>query len=149
MQKKEIPECFKRQIYKRMGIGMAFTIICLIMFCNIKSEKLFLSAFMVGIIILLDILYLYIRAVKGEYVRLQGPCIRTEQAGIGKKQNYIYIEIEQGTLRIPAKEVVSNILPGDMITVYMGLRTLVYQQGDIYLVNNYYVMDHLPNRMIQ
>lgn len=142
MQKREIPYCFQKQIYKRMGVGFVFSIICLILFCNLHDEKMFLSAALVGTIILFDILYLYIKAVKGEYVRLQGPCIRIDNTGIRKRAKYIFIEIEQGTLRIPVKEAVSDIVPGDMITVYMGLRTLVYQQDNIYLINDYYVMDH-------
>lgn len=142
MRKREIPYCFQRQIYKRMGIGIVFALICLIMFCNIHNEKMFLSAMLVGLILLFDILYLYIKALKGGYVRLQGPCVRVDNTGIRKCAKYIYIKIEQGTLRVPVKEAVKDILPGDMITVYMDLRTLVYQQGDIYLINDYYVMDH-------
>lgn len=142
MQKKEIPYCFQRQIYKRMGIGIVFLIICFVMFFNVRNEKLFMSAVLVGTILLCDIFYLYFRAIKGKYLRLQGPCIKTESSGVKQQIKYIYMKIEQGTLRIPAREVISDILPGDMITVYMALSTPVYQQGDIYLVNNYYVMDH-------
>lgn len=149
MKNKEIPYCFQRQIYKRMSIGIAFIIICLIMFSNIYSEKLFMSAFLIGLIILLDILYFYIRAVKGEFVRLQGTCVRTETKGIGKRLKYIYMEMEQGIMRIPVKENIRDIHPGDIITVYMGLATLVYQQENLYIINDYYVMDHCKKSVAQ
>ena len=142
MQKKEIPYCFQKQIYKRMALGAVFTTLCFIMFCNVHNERLFMSALLVGFILLFDILYLYIRAVKGEYVRLQGTCLKTESTGIRKKNQYIYLQIDQGILKVPAKESIKDIMPGDMITVYMGLRTLVYQQDDMYLIYNYYVLDH-------
>ena len=38
-----------------------------------------------------------------------------------------------------------DILPGDIITVYMVYRAMVYQQDDLYILNDYYVMDHNRN----
>lgn len=149
MQKKEMPYCFQRQINKRLIVGTVYIILCLIMFCNIHNEKMFMSAVLIGIIILSDIVYLYLTAVKGEYIRLQGVCLKTEKTGFRKQTRYIYMKIEQGVLRIPAKENAVDIAPGDTITVYMGLRTIVYQQSDMYIINNYYVMDHSKKSPVQ
>lgn len=85
--------------------------------------------------------WLFVQAAGGNYMRLQGQCIRIDTAGLRKRVRAVYLALEQGTVKIPVRYRISKLSEGDTIVVYVAEKTPVYERDGEYIIGNYYAME--------
>lgn len=85
--------------------------------------------------------WLFLQAAEGNYMRLQGQCIRIDTAGLRKRVHAVHLALEQGTVKIPVRYRINRLSEGDIIVVYVAEKTPVYERGGEYIIGNYYAME--------
>lgn len=138
---REIPKPFRKKIVVRMIGSILFVLLFVLMWESITDWKVFVSGVICCVVMLGSTWDVLIRAIGGEYVRLEGECLQIEGSGFFRKDKSIDLILEQGIVRILVHERIKQLSVGDVVTVFVPERATVYESDGIYVISDYYVMD--------
>lgn len=137
----KMPKALQRQVLFRSGGGGLFLMILLFLMTGSRDLYLLLPCILCMIWLAGSGFWLFLQAAGGNYMRLQGQCIRIDTAGLRKWVRAVHLALEQGTVKIPVRYRISRLSEGDTIVIYVAEKTPVYERGGEYIIGNYYAME--------
>lgn len=136
----KMPKALQRQVLFRSGGGGLFLMILLFLMTGSRDLYLLLPCVLCMIWLAGSGFWLFLQAAEGNYMRLQGQCIRIDTSGLRKRVQAVHLALEQGTVKIPVRYRISRLSEGDTIVIYVAERTPVYERDGEYIIGNYYAM---------
>ena len=137
----KMPKALQRQVLFRSGGGGLFLMILLFLITGSRDLYLLLPCVLCMFWLAGSGFWLFLQAAEGNYMRLQGQCIRIDMAGLRKRVRAVHLALEQGTVKIPVRYRISRLSEGDIIVVYVAEETPVYERDGEYIIGNYYAME--------
>lgn len=137
----KMPKALQRQVLFRSGGGGLFLMVLLFLMTGSRDLYLLLPCILCIFWLAGSGFWLFVQAAGGNYMRLQGQCIRIDTAGLRKRVRAVYLALEQGTVKIPVRYRISKLSEGDTIVVYVAEKTPVYERDGEYIIGNYYAME--------
>lgn len=136
----KMPKALQRQVLFRSGGGGLFLILLFIM-AGSRDLYLLLPCILCMFWLAGSGFWLFLQTAEGNYMCLQGRCIRMDTAGFQKRIRAVYLALEQGTVKIPVRYRISRLAEGDTIAVYVAENTPVYERDGMYIIGNYYAIE--------
>ncbi len=137
----KMPKALQRQVLFRSGGGGLFLMILLFLMTGNRDLYLLLPCILCMFWLAGSGFWLFVQAAGGNYMRLQGQCIRVDTSGLRKRVRAVHLALEQGTVKIPVRYRISKLSEGDTIVVYVAEKTPVYERDGEYIIGNYYAME--------
>lgn len=137
----KMPKALQRQVLFRSGGGGLFLMILLFLMTGSRDLYLLLPCVLCMFWLVGSGFWLFLQAAGGNYMRLQGQCIRIDMAGLRKRVHAVHLALEQGTVKISVRYCISKLSEGDTIVVYVAEKTPVYERDGEYIIGNYYAME--------
>lgn len=137
----KMPKALQRQVLFRYGGGGLFLMILLFLMTGSRDLYLLLPCVLCMIWLSGSGFWLFLQAAEGNYMRLQGQCIRIDTSGLRKRVRAVHLALEQGTVKIPIRYRISKLSEGDTIVIYVTEKTSVYERDEEYIIGNYYAME--------
>ena len=138
---KKLPEALKKQVLLRSGGSAVFFLLFLYFLWSAGDAYMLFPCFLFFCVVTGNGIWFFSRCVYGQYVRLQGECIRTEAAGFRKRIRSFYLAYETGVVKVPVKSRIRNLREGDMVSVYIADNAPVYEKEGVFLVGDYYALE--------
>lgn len=138
---KKLPEAIQKQVLIRLVIGTLFLILFVIIWICFRDLYLFLPCLLFAAFLIVNGGLLFYNGVVGRYIRIQGTCSQIETTGIRKRIRYLYMMLEQRTVKIPVRQRMKNLAVGDTIVIYLSDQEPVYEQDGGYMVCGYYALE--------
>lgn len=137
----KMPKALQRQVLFRSGGGGLFLMILLFLMTGSRDLYLLLPCILCIFWLAGNGFWMFLQAAGGNYMRLQGQCIRIDTAGLRKRVRAVHLALEQGTVKIPVRYRISKLSEGDTIVVYVTEKTPVYERDGEYIIGSYYTME--------
>ena len=138
---KSIPKPIKTQILIRFGIGFLSLVVAILMLVLAKDFVLSLPCWLLFVYMAVNGGIMLFNSLKGDFVAVTGTCTMIERSRFWKRVKVIYIQTEQGQMRVPIRRRIRRIDEGDNVTVYMPSKTRIYEQEDGLAIFGYYAID--------
>ncbi len=138
---KSIPKPIKTQIFVRFGICFFSLIIAIVMLAIAKDVILSLPCLLLfGYMAVSGGIILY-NGLTEKFVAVSGECVKIERTQLRKRVKVIYIQTDKGQMKVPIRKRIGSLKEGDMITVYMPIKTRIYEQDNCLVIFGYYAID--------
>lgn len=137
----KVPKALQRQVLFRSGGGGLFLMILLFLMTGSRDLYLLLPCVLCMIWLAGSGFWLFMQAAEGNYMRLQGQCIRIDTSGLRKRVQAVHLALEQGTVKIPVRYRISKLSEGDTVSIYLAEKTPVFERDDTYIISSYYAME--------
>lgn len=137
----KMPKALQKQVLFRSGGGVLFLMILLFLMTGSRDLHLLLPCMVCMLWLAGSGFWLFLQAAEGNYMHLQGQCVRIETAGLRKWVHAVHLALEQGTVKIPVRYRIGRLSEGDTIAVYVAEKAPVYERDGIYIIGNYYAME--------
>ncbi len=137
----KMPKALQRQVLFRSGGGGLFLMILLFLMTGSRDLYLLLPCVLCMFWLAGSGFYLFLQAAGGNYMRLQGQCIRIDTSGLRKRVHAVHLALEQGTVKIPIRQRIRRLSEGDTVSIYVAEKTPVYEQDGLYIISSYYAME--------
>lgn len=137
----KVPKALRRQVLFRYGGGGLFLMILLFLMTGSRDLYLLLPCILCIFWLAGSGFWLFLQAAEGNYMRLQGQCIRIDTSGLRKRVRAVHLALEQGTVKIPVRYRISKLSEGDTVSIYLAEKTPVFERDDTYIISSYYAME--------
>ena len=137
----KMPMALPRQVLFRFGGGGLFLMILLFLMTGSRDLYLLLPCVLCMIWLAGSGFWLFLQAAGGNYMCLQGQCIRIDTSGLRKRVRAVHLALEQGTVKIPVRYRISKLSEGDTVSIYLAEKTPVFERDDTYIISSYYAME--------
>ncbi len=137
----KMPKALQRQVLFRFGGGGLFLMILLFLMTGSRDLYLLLPCVLCMIWLAGSGFWLFLQAAGGNYMCLQGQCIRIDTSGLRKRVRAVHLALEQGTVKIPVRYRISKLSEGDTVSIYLAEKTPVFERDDTYIISSYYAME--------
>lgn len=137
----KLPQALQKQVLFRSGASALFWLLFIIILISFRDIYLLLPCLLLAGYLIGSSIWLFYQSVAGNYMHLQGKCIRLETIGIRKKVRSIHLALEQGIVKIPVRQRIRRLSEGDTVSIYVAEKTPVYEQDGLYIIGSYYAME--------
>lgn len=138
---KKLPEVLQRQVIFRLGGGILFLFLLVVIWISMGDLYLVLPCLLCGGYLLGGGIWLFYHALAGNYIRLQGECCKIETTGLRRRIRYIYLALEKGIVKVTMRQRIRKLSEGEIVILYVSEQTPVYEKDGVYIINNYYAME--------
>lgn len=135
------PNALKKQIYKRLGVGVLFCLLGIITWAVSKDIIFALPCFIGMIFFVLNGLQVLMATLLGKYVVLSGECESLEQTRILKRTKAVYLRTEYGTVKIAIRRNMRRLQIGSQFRCFISVKASVYQYDGLQVVSDYYAIE--------
>ena len=135
------PNTLKKQLYKRLGVGVLFCLLGIIMWAVSKDIIFALPCFIGMIYFALNGLQVLMSTLFGRYVVLSGECESIEQTRILKRMKSVYLRTEYGTVKIAIRRNMRRLQIGSQLRCFISVKASVYQYDGVQVVSDYYAIE--------
>ncbi len=128
MRKKfgQMPQALQKQVLLRSGGSVLFWLLFIVIMASFRDIYLMLPCLLLAGYLTGSSIWLFFQAVAGNYMHLQGECIRLETVGIRKRICSVHLALEQGIVKIPVRQRIKRLSEGDTVGIYVAEKTPVY-----------------------
>lgn len=137
----KMPQALQKQVLFRAGGSVLFWALFIIILISFRDIYMVLPCLLLAGYLTGSSIWLYCQSVAGNYMHLQGECIRMETIGIRKRVRSVYLALEQGIVKIAVKQRIRRLSEGDTVSIYVAEKTPVYERDGIYIISSYYAME--------
>lgn len=137
------PNALKKQIYKRLGVGVLFCLLGIITWATSKDFIFALPCFIGMIFFVLNGLQVLMSTLFGRYVVLSGECESLEQTRIFKRTKSVYLRTEYGTVKIAIRRNMRRLQIGSQLCCFISAKAAVYRYDGVQVVSDYYALDFI------
>lgn len=137
----KLPQALQKQVLFRSGASVLFWLLFIIILISFRDIYLILPCLLLAGYLTCSSIWLFFQSVAGNYMHLQGECIRLETIGIRKRVRSIHLALEQGIVKIPVRQRIRRLSEGDTVSIYVAEKTPVYERDGIYIISSYYAME--------
>ncbi len=143
MRKKfgRMPQALQKQVLFRSGGSVLFWLLFIVIMASFRDIYLMLPCLLLAGYLTGSSIWLFCQSVAGNYMHLQGECIRLETVGIRKRICSVHLALEQGIVKIPVRQRIKRLSEGDTVGIYVAEKTPVYERDGIYIIGSYYAME--------
>ena len=136
-----LPSPVQKQAILRVGGGLLFMILFIIMLIMSRDFTMSLPALVVAIFLFINVGVILYTFLKGKYISVEGTCLRLDTTEIRKRAKTLYIAVEEGVVKIQLKQKTPKTEIGNRIIVYLSEKAPVYEKDDMLILNNYYAIE--------
>ena len=136
-----LPSPVQKQVILRLGGGLLFMILFIIMLIMSRDFTMSLPALVVDIFLFTNVGVILYTFLKGKYISVEGTCLRLDTTEIRKRAKALYIAVDEGVVKIQLKQKIPKTEIGNMIIVYLSEKAPVYEKDDMLILNNYYAIE--------
>ena len=140
---KDSPSALKKQIYKRLSIGVLLLFLGIITWVVSKDFIFAVPCFVGMIFFLLNGIQVLMATRLGKYVVLSGVCERLEQTRIFKRTKSVYLRTEYGTVKVAIRRNMRRLQIGSQLRCFISVKASVYQYDGVQVVSDYYTLDFI------
>lgn len=140
---KDAPSALKKQIYKRLGVGVLFLVLGIITWAISKDFIFAVPCFVGMIFFVLNGIQVLMATLLGKYVVLLGACERLEQTRILKRTKAVYLSTEYGTVKVAIRRNMRRLQIGSQLRCFISVKASVYQYDGVQVVGDYYALDFI------
>ena len=137
----DVPTVLKKQIYKRMGLGVLFFILGVITWIVSKDFMFAIPCLIGAVVFVLNGVSVLFASLLKRYIVLSGECERVEQTRFLKRTKAGYLATDYGTVKLPIRRNIRNMKIGVQVRCYVSLKTSVYEYGGVQTVSDYYAIE--------
>lgn len=137
----KLPQALQKQVLFRSGVSVLFWSLFIIILISFQDIYLILPCLLLAGYLTGSSIWLFFQSVAGNYMHLQGECIRLETIGIRKRVRSVHLALEQGIVKIPVRQRIRRLSEGDTVSIYVAEKTPVYEQDGLYIIGSYYAME--------
>lgn len=137
----KMPRALQKQVLSRSGGSVLFWFLFLIILGGFRDIYLILPCLLSACYLTGSAIWLFLQSAAGNYMHLQGECVRLETTGLRKRVRSLHLELEQGIVKIPARRRIRGLSEGDTVSIYVAEKTPVYERDGIYIISSYYAME--------
>lgn len=136
-----MPKALKVQIFIRLGLAVLALILAILMSVIAKDFLLGLPCWVLFVYMSINGGILLYNGITENYVSIIGTCIGVERSRIFKRVKSAMIQTEKGKLKVPIRNRIRKLNEGVAVTVYVPVKSLVYENGDGMSIFSYYAID--------
>lgn len=136
-----MPQALQRQVLFRSGGSVLSWLVFLIIGASFRDVYLMLPCLLLAGYLTGSSIWLFYQSAAGNYMHLQGECIRLETVGIRKRVRSLHLAMEQGIVKIPVRQRIKKLSEGDTVSIYVAEKTPVYERDGIYTISSYYAVE--------
>ena len=136
-----MPTVLKKQIYKRMGLGVLFFILGVITWIVSKDFMFAIPCLIGAVAFVLNGVSVLFASLLKRYIVLSGECESMEQTRFLKHTKAVYLATDYGTVKLPIRRNIRNMKIGVQVRCYISLKTSVYEYGGVQTVSDYYAIE--------
>lgn len=137
----DVPTVLKKQIYKRMGLGVLFFILGVITWIVSKDFMFAIPCLIGAVAFVLNGVSVLFASLLKRYIVLSGECESMEQTRFLKHTKAVYLATDYGTVKLPIRRNIRNMKIGVQVRCYISLKTSVYEYGGVQTVSDYYAIE--------
>lgn len=143
MRKKfgQMPQVLQKQVLFRSGSSVLFWLLFIVIMTSFRDIYLMLPCLLLAGYLMGSSIWLFYQSAAGNYMHLQGECIRLETVGIRKRVRSVHLALEQGIVKITVRQRIRRLSEGDTVSIYVAEKTPVYERDGIYTISSYYAME--------
>lgn len=138
---KRLSGALKKNIYCKIGLGLLFLTVFVLMCCFMKYLVFSLAPAAFAMFLLMDGVGMLFRCLSGEYVEIEGVCKEVQRSRLRRKAKCILIETRRGVLRLPVKMKPKTVKVGDKVTIYVPDHASVYDHKGDLVVCEFYAIE--------
>lgn len=138
---KNIPQALKTQIFIRLGLAVLAVILAILMSVIAKDFLLGLPCWVLFVYMGINGGILLYNGITENYVSINGTCISVERSRIFRRVKTVTIQTEKGKLKVPIRKRIKKLNEGVTVTVYVSVKSRVYDNGDGMAIFGYYAID--------
>ena len=136
-----LPYPLRKQVTVRIGVGTALFFLFAALAVFLQDIYLSLPCLLLSGFLLAGGVALFIQGVQGIYICVTGICTEIEGFGPRKKARSIYLQAEQGSVRIPLRRSMKHLSVGDTVTVFLTEKTPVYPPDGGFIICSYLALE--------
>lgn len=137
----EIPIALKKQILKRIGIGIFFAVISVITWAVSKEFLFVLPGLTATVFFIINGVGVLFATITKKYVVLSGECESLDQTRLMKRTKAAYLVTDYGEVKIPIRNKLRRLQIGSQVRCYISLKTSVYEYDGVQIVSDYYAVE--------
>lgn len=137
----DVPTVLKKQIYKRMGLGVLFFILGVITWIVSKDFMFAIPCLIGAVVFVLNGVSVLFASLLKRYIVLSGECESVEQTRFLKRTKAVYLATDYGTVKLPIRRNIHGLQIGVQVRCYISLKTFVYEYGGVQTVSDYYAIE--------
>lgn len=137
----KMPQALQKQVLFRFGGSVLFWALFIIILSSFRDIYMILPCLLFAGYLTGSSIWLFCQTVAGNYMHLQGECIRMETTGLRKRVRSVSLALEQGIVKIPVRQRIRRLSEGDTVSIYVAEKTPVYERDGTYIISSYYAMD--------
>lgn len=137
----DVPTVLKKQIYKRMGLGVLFFILGVITWIVSKDYMFAIPCLIGAVVFVLNGVSVLFASLLKRYIVLSGECESMEQTRFLKRTKAVYLATDYGTVKLPIRRNIHGLQIGVQVRCYISLKTSVYEYGGVQTVSDYYAIE--------
>ena len=138
---KQLPKALKKNIFCRIGLGLAVLTVFVLMCIFIEHLVFALAPAAFAMFLLMDGIGMLIRCIGGNYVELTGICTEVSQSTFRKRTKHILVETPRGTVKLPIRMKPQSIKEGDNLVIYVPDHASVYDYKGNMVVCEFYAIE--------
>ena len=138
---KSSPGVLKRQVLRRLGIGLLFLVIGIISWILSKRFIFALPCFIAMAVFCISGIGVLLLMLNSGYIVLSGVCEQIEQTPIMRRTKALYLATEYGCVKIPIRRNMRKVQIGASVRCYMPYRASVYDYDGLKTVSDYIAIE--------
>ncbi len=146
---KNIPEPLQKQILYRIGTGAAALLLTASLFLYAMNPFSIVSCAGIMVFCGISSFVLFRKAVIGEYVVVNGECLKVTLTSVRKRVRAITFLTGDGqTLQVTVKQRLKKIRVGVAVTLYVAANMPVYEKDGMHLLYSYLALETRGGEMV-
>lgn len=138
---KEVPNVLKKQIFKRIGMGIVFALLGVITWIASKEFLFALPCLVAMAVLIVSGLGVLFVAITKRYVIVSGECVDVEYTRILKRTKAVYLQTDYGVVKLPIRGKRTKAELGSSVRCYIASNSSVYEYDGVKTVGDYYAVE--------
>ena len=132
-----MPEPLQKQILVRLGNGVLFFIISIVLIIVSRDIYLLIPCVGAAAIFSTAAILLFRRIVLGEYVVVERTCTEEVLTPVRRRAKYIILHTSAGKLKVALRSRMRKVSAGATVRLYLANDTTIYEQDGCYVIYAY------------
>ena len=138
---KEVPNVLKKQIFKRIGMGIVFALLGVITWIASKEFLFALPCLVAMAVLIFSGLGVLFVAITKRYVIVSGECVDVEYTRILKRTKAVYLQTDYGVVKLLIRGKRTKVELGSTVLCYISSEASVYEYNGVKTVGDYYAVE--------
>lgn len=138
---KEVPNVLKKQIFKRIGMGIVFALLGVITWIASKEFLFALPCLVAMAVLIVSGLGVLFVAITKRYVIVSGECVDVEYTRILKRTKAVYLQTDYGVVKLIIRGRRTKVELASTVLCYISSEASVYEYNGVKTVGDYYAVE--------